>query len=338
MGSLARTILAPVAKLYTREITRRNANFDAGRGVVTLDRPVISIGNLSVGGTGKSPMVAHTIGVLRDDGRNPCVAMRGYGSKKNAHGISDEADEYAERFEELPIVAQPNRTEGLIELFGSEVGEAVDSVVLDDGFQHRRIARQLDIVLIDSTRSPFDDELLPLGRLRESADSLGRAHAVVLTHAESVSGADLNKLRSSVLEINRQLHLAVAEHAWDGLQIGNHPEPVGLLADMRVAAVCAIGNPGPFISEVERRAGSLASKLILRDHDPYKRGTVDRLIGEAEGCDAIVCTEKDWSKLRHVPTDRWPCQVVRPNLRMRLVEGGGRLDEMIRSAAEQAPE
>ncbi|RNC82301.1 MAG: tetraacyldisaccharide 4'-kinase [Phycisphaera sp.] len=338
MGTLSRTLLAPVAKIYAREITRRNANFDDGRGVVTLDRPVISIGNLSVGGTGKSPMVAHTIGVLRDDGRNPCIAMRGYGSKKNAHGTSDEADEYAQRFEGLPIVAQPNRTEGLIELFGTEEGEAVDSVVLDDGFQHRRIARQLDIVLIDSTRSPFGDELLPLGRLRESADSLGRAHAVVLTHAESVSSADLNALRSSVLESNRELHIAVAEHAWDGLQIGHRQEPIGLLADKRVTAVCAIGNPEPFVSAVERLSGSLSSMLVLRDHDPYKRGTVGKLVRAAEGCDAIVCTEKDWSKLRHVPTDRWPCPVVRPILRMRLVEGGERLDEMVRSAAKQAPE
>lgn len=338
MRPLSRTLLAPVAKIYAREIKRRNANFDAGRGVVTLDRPVISIGNLSVGGTGKSPMVAHTIGVLREDGRNPCIAMRGYGSKRNAHGTSDEADEYAQRFDDLPIVAQPNRTEGLIELFGSQEGEAVDSVVLDDGFQHRRIARQLDIVLIDSTRSPFEGELLPFGRLRESTNSLVRAHAVVLTHAESVSGADLNALRSSVLEINRQLQIAVAEHAWDGLQIGDREEPIGWLDGKRVAAVCAIGNPVPFVSAVERYAGSLNSKLVLRDHDPYKRSTVGKLVKAAGGCDAIVCTEKDWSKLRHVPTDRWPCQVVRPILRMRLVEGGDRLDEMIRSAAEQAPE
>ncbi|GAB5496284.1 MAG: tetraacyldisaccharide 4'-kinase [Phycisphaerales bacterium] len=338
MGPFARILLFPVAKVYVREITRRNRNFDEGKGVVTLDRPVISVGNLSVGGTGKSPMVAHTIGVLRDDGRNPCIAMRGYGSKRNAHGTSDEADEYAQRFENLPIVAQPNRTEGLIELFGTQAGEAVDSVVLDDGFQHRRIARQLDIVLIDSTRSPFQDELIPYGRLRESVDSLARAHAVVLTHAECVSGAELNELRSAVIEINSRLHIAIAEHAWDGLYIGDNQEPIDWLTGKRVTAVCAIGNPEPFIGAVEQHADSLQSKLVLRDHDPYKPGTVERLIGMGDGCDAIVCTEKDWSKLRYVPSDRWPCPVVRPKLRMRLVEGGNGLDEMIRSAARRAPE
>ena len=119
-GGLAHLLLSPVSALYKREITRRNAKFDRGEGVVTLDRPVISIGNLSVGGTGKSPTVAMVVRTLRDAGFWPAVAMRGYGSGKTAHGSSDEADEYRALFPDLPIVAQPNRTLGLIELFGTE--------------------------------------------------------------------------------------------------------------------------------------------------------------------------------------------------------------------------
>ena len=340
MGSLFRSFLRLLTRVYRREITRRNGKFDAGQGVVTLDRPVISVGNLSVGGTGKSPMVGRVLGVLIADGRRPCVAMRGYGSKRNAHGTSDEADEYASRFDDLPIVAQPNRTEGLIDLFGTERGAAVDSIVLDDGFQHRRIARTLDIVLIDATRSPFEDELLPAGRLREPVESLSRAHAVVLTHAEAVTDARLNEIRQAVLDVNRQLVVATAEHAWEGLEItGDEPEQqVQWLAGKRVLPVCAIGNPQPFLDAVARAAGECAEPVVLRDHDPYKPATIARVVASAKGCDAIVCTAKDWSKLRLVADDRWPCPVARPRLAMRLRENADRLDEMVRQAAADPAE
>ncbi|HRQ74118.1 MAG TPA: tetraacyldisaccharide 4'-kinase, partial [Phycisphaerales bacterium] len=146
------------AMVYGAAIARRNRAFDAGRGVVTLDRPVISVGNLSTGGTGKSPTVAWVVRTLREAGRDPCIAMRGYRSRD---GVSDEAEEYRAAFDDLPVVARPDRLQGLIELFASERGGRVDAVVLDDGFQHRCIARALDLVLIDATRDPFADAMIP---------------------------------------------------------------------------------------------------------------------------------------------------------------------------------
>lgn len=342
MIGILKPILSPMSRLYEREITRRNQKFDAGEGVVTLDRPVISVGNLSVGGTGKSPMVAHVVRVLREDGRDPCVAMRGYGAKKTSHGSSDEADEYQQQFPDLPVVAQANRTEGLIELFATERGEAVDVVVLDDGFQHRRIARQLDIVLIDATRPPFEDALLPLGRLRESADSLRRAHAVVITHGESASDAEINALRARILEIKPGLLVAEAEHAWSGLDVtdaeGERTEPVEAIRGKEVLAVCAIGNPGPFLRQVERCAGGQVRSIVLRDHDPFRSGTVQRIRRESAGVDVVVCTAKDWSKLRHAGTESWETPVMRTRLSLRLRAGEAALASMIRDAGATAPE
>src|ERR1043165_360740 len=162
-----------LARGYAWEIGRRNRRYDAGRGVVRFDRPVISVGNLSVGGTGKTPMVAHIVGLLLEAGRRPCIAMRGYAGRG---GMSDEAEEYRGRFPGIPIVARANRTLGLIELFSREHetgGQQTDCIVLDDGFQHRRIARDLDVVMVDASRDPFDDALLPeIGRAsgRERAE------------------------------------------------------------------------------------------------------------------------------------------------------------------------
>src|SRR5881394_190373 len=143
--------LGPVAAaVYGAAISLRNRRFDRGKGVVTFDRPVVSVGNLSVGGTGKTPMVLHLARVLTEAGHRPCVAMRGYGAADGQK--ADEAREYHRAIRNLPVVAQPDRTLGLIELFGTEHGSEVDCVILDDGFQHRQIARQYDIVLIDATR------------------------------------------------------------------------------------------------------------------------------------------------------------------------------------------
>jgi tetraacyldisaccharide 4'-kinase len=150
-GPIGRALSA----IYAGIVSRRNRAFDAGRGVVTLDRPVISVGNLSVGGTGKTPLVAHVLEVLGGAGRNPCVAMRGYGSGRGRE--SDEAMLYRDQFLSVRIVAQPDRVEGLLALLASDDGGHVDSVVLDDGFQHRRLARQVDLVLVDATRDPFAD-------------------------------------------------------------------------------------------------------------------------------------------------------------------------------------
>src|SRR4051794_5329108 len=153
-GPVAGPVGAALAAVYSWEIGRRNRRYDAGRGVVRFDRPVISVGNLSVGGTGKTPMVAHIVGVLLQAGHTPAIAMRGYGSKASG-GRSDEAEEYRRKFPGVPVLARPDRTLALIEQFAREHDDAggrqSDVVVLDDGFQHRKIARDLDIVLVDAS-------------------------------------------------------------------------------------------------------------------------------------------------------------------------------------------
>src|ERR1051326_7138417 len=146
--------------VYSAAIARINRRYDRGRGVIRFDRPVISVGNLSVGGTGKTPMVAHILRTLLASHASPCVAMRGYRSRR---GESDEAQEDRRAFPPAPIVPPPARTPGLIPLFSQqhELDEPASThIILDDGFQHRRIARDVDIVLIDATADPFTDRLL----------------------------------------------------------------------------------------------------------------------------------------------------------------------------------
>lgn len=355
-------LLAAIAEpIYRWEITRRNRAFDAGRGVVSLDRPVISVGNLSVGGTGKSPMVARVVRTLIAMGQAPCIAMRGYGARHG--GRSDEEDSYLRQFPGVAVVARADRVEGLLDLFAEEArahdcagesGEAnaspaitregppkvSDVVVLDDGFQHRRVARDLDIVMIDATRNPFEDRLLPRGWLREPAQSLSRAGLVVLTHGDEARNA---KLEREVHEIKADLPILRAKHTWEGLlwrDAGSGEDrelPSASLSGRRVMVCCAIGNPDRFIAMVRGAIGADPCEVLtLGDHDAYEPGRIAKLLelARASRADVIIVTDKDWSKLRRVRPEVWPCALARPRLELTL-SGEAALETALREAIER---
>ncbi len=343
--------------LYTFEVSRRNRRYDRGIGVTRAGVPVISVGNLSVGGTGKTPMVTHLARELLEAGYHPAIAMRGYvkGRGAGAHGqTSDEARQYRRILEDVPIIAQPDRAAGIAELLRAQAeegsGPRVDCVILDDGFQHRRLARDLDIVLIDVMRSPFDDRVLPAGWLREPVAALKRADAVVLTHAELATPEHLAALRTDVSSVHGRPPIAVTRHLWTGLRVAeptrrvpevgvteqgrerawaNQLRAVDYLRDRRVLAVCAIGSPEGFLTAAAAASGSVVGRIVLPDHDPYTPRTVERIAREAAGVDVILTTEKDWSKLRRRrPPARgadahrtWPCPIVRPVLTLTFDHG-----------------
>ena len=325
LGSLA-------AAVYGRVIARRNAAFDRGVGVVEFDRPTVSVGNLSVGGTGKTPTVGWLVRLLQQHGRRPCIAMRGYGA---SNGQSDEARLHAQTFPDVPVVARPNRTEGLLDLFASREGEPIDTVVLDDGFQHRRIARCFDLVLIDARKDPWADHLLPHGWLREPPASLARARGVLLTHAPDCKAPHVRSLRDRVRRF-MQGPVACASHEWNGLTL--HPggeTSVSWLRGKRVVACCAIGSPEVFLSQVRAATDREIEAVTLGDHDAFDRRTVEGLVRRARGFDAVVVTAKDWTKLERTPAASWPCPVAVPQLALRFSGNESELAGAILSAVDE---
>jgi tetraacyldisaccharide 4'-kinase len=337
------------ARLYDLAVAWRNRGFDRGKRVVTFDRPVISVGNISVGGTGKTPTVALILDELIAHGHLPCVAMRGYGARSpDRVSDSDEAGEYLRRFPGLAIVAQPNRTLGLIELFGTESGERVDVIVLDDGFQHRQIARQLDLVLVDASRSPFADRTIPAGWLREPVANLARATGVIITHAELATDADLRELQARIQETIGRPPLAVARHTWSGAAVwcegrDTEHETFPTLTS-RTIALCAIGNPHGFLRQAESALGrNLVERIVLPDHDPYAPATVARVIDtmRTHGATTLLTTEKDWSKLQSrtdIAGPESPWTIIRPRLRVTFDRGESSLRDSVLSAATLKPE
>lgn len=321
-----------LSRVYGAVIARRNRAFDRGHGVVSFDRACVSVGNLSVGGTGKTPMVTWMIAQLRAAGHDPCVAMRGYGA---VDGLSDEAAEYRATFDDLPIVAQPDRAGGLIQLFGTERGARVDTIVLDDGFQHRKVAREVNLALIDATRDPFEDAMIPAGWLREPVGSLARATHAVITRADRVDARTLAVLRERVQGLVPG-PVATARHAWTGLEVFEGPtvrsEPVAALRGRRVLVVCAIGNPRALVGQVREAVGvqtPAPEPILLRDHDPYANSTVHMIERAARGAEIVLTTGKDWAKLGARWTSDVPVAV--PRLAMQ-VDGAG--EEILADALE----
>lgn len=330
---------ALLSRAYAAAATRRNRRFDRGHHVVTLDRPVISVGNLSLGGTGKTPMVQRIVAHLREHGYDPAIAMRGYGAKHA--GLSDEAELYKATFDDLPIVAQPRRLEGLFKLFATERGQRVDCVVLDDGFQHRFIARQLNLVLIDAAHDPFTARVVPAGRLREPAIGLARATHAALTHAESVEASSAQSLASKLAAAARLSECAITAHQWTELTVHTadnaRTETVSFLARKRIVAACAIGRPDAFLAECARSGATIAESIILRDHDPFSEATIARLQHAAAGADAIVLTAKDWTKLAQRRIN-WPVPVCIPALDLHFRAGWEHLAADVLAVAATPPD
>ena len=291
-------LLTPV---YAGVVSARNSLYDMGAlRARPAGVPVISVGNLSTGGTGKTPFVIWLVERLRALGKNPGVLSRGYGRAEGA-AQNDEGALLSERLSELPQVQEADRVAGAaaLEALGA------DLIVLDDGFQHRRLARQLDLVLIDTTRpwglppaapgAPPLEALLPRGLLREPLTSLKRADAVVLTRCDQSSEATLAELEREVARHAPKAPIAHAVHRPARVVTPAQREEPSWLDGRPVTLLSGVGHPGAF-EETARSLGAEVSAVhVFDDHHVFKRGEVEGLC--EEGTELLV-TAKDAVKLR----------------------------------------
>ena len=262
-----------------------------------LTVPVVSIGNLSCGGTGKTPMVELVARDLAGMGRQPAILSRGYGAN-GSEGTGN--DEYRVLAENLPGIEHYQGADRVAR--GREaITAGAGALVLDDGFQHCRLHRDLDLVLLDSLR-PFDNgHLLPAGLLREPVTALQNADLVGLTRANLVSREKLDSIRSFLEGRYPGIPLLVIESravCWQELY--GEPMDPGSLAETKVFAFCGIGNPLSFRLAVEDLGAKVEGFHAFRDHQPYDSASVEQVASRARQCgvDTIVMTQKDAVKLK----------------------------------------
>jgi tetraacyldisaccharide 4'-kinase len=258
--------------------------------------PVVSVGNLTVGGTGKTPCVEFVARFYRKLDRRVALLSRGYGS---AGGRNDEALVLEENLPDVPHLQGADRVT-LAQIAVEELEAEV--LVLDDGFQHRRMARDLDVVLIDATDPWGQGHLLPRGLLREPLGGLRRAGVVVLTRCDQVGPDEKEGLRQHVERIAPGVPVVEARH--EPLELVNSDgerATLDMIQGQPVAAFCGIGNPDAFHRTLADLGTSVAAFRSYPDHHAYTRQDVDELHGWTRGLDEgapIVTTQKDLVKLR----------------------------------------
>lgn len=326
-----RRVLWAASLLFGLGVRLKNSGYDTGAlSGKTLPCRVVSIGNVVAGGTGKTPMTIYVAGLLRQMGYRPVVLSRGYGGKAEKIGIvvsdgleilctpetsGDEPFMMAARLRNVPVIVGGDRYKSGMH---AVVEFDPDVIVLDDGFQHRRLRRDLDLVLVDAGRPFGNGYLLPRGMLREPASALARCDAIVITRSSRETdeesrehpppGAPGNQ-KASYPEgkpVFRTSHVSYVAGVYSPpahfpLNVSGNSDATGLrlLKDARVFVFSGIAQNEAFFDVVKRNAKSIAGSITFPDHHPYTDEELGGIVGKARlaNADYLVITEKDYVRI-----------------------------------------
>jgi len=292
-AAFLRLLLRIPACAYWLVVRLRNIFYD--RGLFKARRAgaaVISIGNITAGGAGKTPLVIWLCNRLSRS-HECAILTRGYKTRQGP--LLDEPAILAESCPDAKVVVNPDRVAGAAEAvgFGAEV------LIMDDGFQHRRLARDLDIVAIDATMPFGFGRILPAGLLREPVTALKRADAIVITRSDQVADAELAKIENKIRHIKADIPIARSIHAplcaidCDANEIG-----IEKLKGKKIFAFCGIGNPDAFLNTLRNLGAGILGSKIFDDHHHYTDSCIAEISEQAErlGAELAMTTQKDWTK------------------------------------------
>jgi tetraacyldisaccharide 4'-kinase len=289
-------MLSPLGCLYGRIMSLRNAFYNRGYlKTHWLAAPTIAIGNITTGGTGKTPTVVFLANLLRDMGLHPGIIMRGYAAKSESGLDSDELLLYRRLLSDVPVVANPDRLiagRGVLE-------QNADVILADDAFQHRRLGRDFNLCLIDAV-SPFGGgKILPAGHLREPLKGLARADLFIVTRVDQVSQNVLDEIRSHLEHFAPHTPILTASHRPGSLSdISNRKIPLASLAGRKIFAFAAIGRPEAFFATLKSLGADILDHRRFRDHHRFTVEDLFVLRDNAKNlsASALVCTAKDLVK------------------------------------------
>jgi tetraacyldisaccharide 4'-kinase len=307
-GRVASALAAPAEAGFRAAVRLRGLGFDRGWiGAEAVSVPVVSVGNLAIGGAGKTPFAAWLARCLAARGRRPAVVLRGYGA--------DEAALHREWNPPVPVFTAPRRADGA----RAAIRAGCDVVVLDDGFQHRRLRRDLDVVLVAAEGWTPRPRLLPRGPWREPPRALSRADVVVVTR-KTASASDAARVEGAIRAMHPALVLArCALHPARLVRIGGGERTgVEALRGRRVLAVAALAWPEPFLGHLHE-AGAEVEAAVYPDHHPFDAGEAAEIARRSRGR-AVVMTAKDAVKLRVLLPPESEAWVLEQELRMEAGE------------------
>lgn len=337
-------MLSLMARVYGKIAKKRAQLYKSGFfKAQSLGVPTFSVGNITAGGTGKTPLVAYIARFLAGEGERVGILTRGYGrtNPKNRVLVSD--------WEKVLVDARTGGDEPL-ELAKSLTGRAVviadadrigagrwarekfgiTAFVLDDGFQHMRVSRHLNIVTVDATNPFGNEKMLPAGILREPLAGLGRADLIVITRANLSDR--VSELSSQISLINPGVRIFVSGNSSGGFRfLGKIGDiPAEQVAEKGLIAFCALGNPDNFFEQLDHEGLKIIRTEKFPDHHYYSQKDIDNLeqIAETAGAESLITTEKDAVKLTDL-VFKFPCIVASNKL---IFTDEERLREIIRAA------
>jgi len=325
IASIVRSTLGIASLGYALGARAKNALYDQGwKTAHRAEVPVVSVGNLTVGGTGKTPMVEFIARRFLARGHKVAILSRGY---RATEGLNDEGRVLQSNLPEAVLLQNPDRVasaEIAVRDHGAEV------LVLDDGFQHRRLARDLDVVMLDALEPFGFGHLLPRGLLREPIASLKRAGLVLLSRADLIDDERKAEIRKTAERAAGPLVWAEARHAPRDL-IDDHgrSEPLDALRQGPIVAFCGLGNPEGFRRTLEGLGATVIGFRSFPDHHAYSASDLDALMrwAEAEGASMALTTQKDWVKLRDLKPGPVPLRALRIGLE--LTAGASNIEEAL---------
>jgi tetraacyldisaccharide 4'-kinase len=285
-----RAVLSPATAIFAATVRARNSLYDRRLLPVRTPRvPALSVGNLTVGGTGKTPVSSWLALQLQWRGAHPAIVMRGYGD--------DEPLVHARLAPSIPVVVNANRFEAI----ARAAAEGADVAVLDDGFQHRGVARAADVVLISADVPDAPARALPSGPYREPFASLRRASLVIVTRkAASLDRARAVASRASLAAPS--VPVAIVQLALASVHVGARaPAPLGTLSGRRVLAIAGVGNATAFAEQLAQ-AGATVRLRAFPDHHAFTEADARSLARALEDDEIPICTLKDAVKLAPL----WP--------------------------------
>ncbi len=297
-------LLAPLSFLYRLAMAVRNLCYDkdilSGR---TFGFPVISVGNITVGGTGKTPHVQYLIDILDGNG-NTAVLSRGYGRSTkgfiladkdtDARAIGDEPLQISRLFPNVTVAVDEDRVHG-IEMLSSR---GIDTVILDDAFQHRSVRPSLNILLVDWNRNILDDMVMPAGRMRESASGRKRADIIIFTKCPAGLDCSVMDKASARIAVRENQKVFFTTFKYESLRAMKKGSEVA--ANPPILVMAGIARPQPMVDYM-RTFSNQVELIQFPDHHSFSRSDIDRISASVNsmGADAIiVTTEKDEARLK----------------------------------------
>lgn len=354
---LLRFFLSIAAWVYSVIIRLRNFLYSRGwLKTYRVNAVIFSIGNITVGGTGKTPLVIWLYGYINHKSKiknqncGVSILTRGYKTRRASCVMRCAKDErntqYAIRganIDEPAILAQscpqarvivnPDRVVGAAEAF-DKFGAKI--LIMDDGFQHRRLARDLDIVTIDAMRPFGYGKLFPAGLLREPVASLKRADAAIITRCDQVLESELNQIENALQAINSDMIIARSMHSpICAKTIGDKEIGLEGLRDKKIFAFCGIGNPDGFLKTIKKFNSNLVGSKIYNDHYRYTEKDISVICEKAKKlkADLILTTQKDWNRL---PIENRKSKIDIPfaylAIELKFVSGEDKITQLIESA------